>query len=51
MANPWLDHVKKVWARVKGKMSYKQALIEAKKSYKKTAPKKKKGKGRKKKAE
>ena len=52
MGNPWLDHVKKVWARVKGKMSYRQCLVEAKKSYsKKGTTTKKKGKGRKKKAE
>ena len=45
MANPWLDHVKKVWAKVKGKMSYKQALVEAKKTYKKKlGPKKAKKK-------
>ena len=49
MANAWMDHVKKFWAKNKGKMSYKQALQEAKKTYKKggkTAekPKKKKSK-------
>ena len=34
MANAWLDHVKKFWAKNKGKMSYSQALKEAKKTYK-----------------
>ena len=34
--NPWLAHVKKVWAKVKkqGK-SYREALVIAKKSYSK----------------
>ena len=40
--NPWLAHVKSVWAKQKGKMSYSQVLKFAKKSYKKTATKKKK---------
>ena len=35
MGNPWLEHVKKVWAKNKGKKSYKATLMEAKKSYKK----------------
>ena len=39
MANAWLDHVKKFWAKNKGKMSYSQALKEAKKSYHPTAKK------------
>jgi hypothetical protein len=34
-SNPWLAHLKKTWARVKGKMSYRQAMVEAKKDYKK----------------
>lgn len=33
MTNPWLEHVKKYWAR-HSNLSYKQALIGAKKSYK-----------------
>ena len=35
--NPWMAHVAQVWKRIKGKpgMSYKKALQEAKKSYKK----------------
>ena len=37
--NPWLAHVKKFWAKNKGKMSYRQALVQAKKSYKKKAKK------------
>ena len=37
MGNPWLDHVKKFWAANKGKMSYRQALVAAKKTYKKGA--------------
>ena len=45
MANKWLEHVKKFWSAQKGKMSYAQALKEAKKTYKKApaaiAPKKK----------
>ena len=52
MANPWLDHVKKFWAANKGKMSYRQALVAAKKTYKKGAApkagKKKKTKAKKK---
>ena len=41
--NPWLVHLKKVYAKVKkqGK-SYKQAMVIAKSSYKKSAGKKKK---------
>ena len=44
--NPWMTHLASVWARVKGKMSYKNAMKEAKKTYKKSsskdaAPKKK----------
>ena len=35
MANPWLIHLKKFWAKNKGKMSYSQAMKEAKKTYKK----------------
>ncbi len=41
-SNPWLQHVKKFWAANKGKMSYRQALVAAKKTYKKTATKAKK---------
>ena len=32
--NPWLKHVKEFYAKNKSKMCYKQALKEAKKSYK-----------------
>ncbi len=43
MANPWMSHLAKVWAKVKKKGgSYKQAMIEAKKSYKKVGTTKKK---------
>ena len=35
MANAWLAHVKKFWAKNKGKMSYKEALKAAKKTYSK----------------
>ena len=40
MANPWLTHLKSFWTKNKGKMSYKQAMVAAKKTYKKTATKK-----------
>jgi len=33
MANAWLAHLKSVWSRVKGTMSYKEAMVEAKKTY------------------
>ena len=44
MPNPWLVHLKKVYAKVKkqGK-SYKQAMTIAKASWKKGGGKKKKG--------
>ena len=35
MANSWLIHLKAFWAKNKGKMSYKQAMVAAKKTYKK----------------
>ena len=35
MANPWLTHLKSFWSKNKGKMSYKQAMVAAKKTYKK----------------
>ena len=38
--NPWLVHVKSFWAKNKGKMSYKAALVAAKKTYKKKSKKK-----------
>ena len=45
MANPWLTRLKAFWAKNKGKMSYKQAMVAAKKTYKKSAaPKAAKGK-------
>lgn len=34
MANKWMEHVAKFWAKNKGKMPYSQALKEAKKTYK-----------------
>ena len=34
MANKWLEHLKKFWSKNKGKMSYSQAMKEAKKTYK-----------------
>ena len=38
MANRWLEHLKKFWqSQGKGKMSYRQAMKEAKKSYSKKA--------------
>jgi len=45
MANAWLAHLKAFWQKNKGKMSYKQAMVAAKSSYKRSAvgdkPKKK----------
>ena len=35
MINPWLEYVKKVWEKNKGKKSYKTTLMESKKTYKK----------------
>ena len=40
MANAWLSHLKAFYAKNKSKMSYKQAMKEAKKTYNKK-PKKK----------
>jgi hypothetical protein len=37
--NPWLSHLKSFWSKNKGKMSYKQAMVAAKKTYKKKAKK------------
>ena len=34
-SNPWLKHLKEFYAKNKGKMSYKEAMKEAKKTYKK----------------
>ena len=31
--NPWLAHLKSFWAKNKGKMSYKQAMVAARKTY------------------
>ena len=48
MANAWLAHLKAFWTKHKGKgMSYKQAMIEAKKTYRKSAPVKAKKKAQK----
>jgi hypothetical protein len=33
MANPWILHLKAFWSKNKGKMSYKKAMSEARKSY------------------
>ena len=33
MPNKWLLHLKSYWAKNKGKMSYRQAMSSAKKSY------------------
>ena len=33
MANAWISHLKAFWSKNKGKMSYKQAMKEARKSY------------------
>jgi len=49
--NAWLDHLKSFWASNKGKMSYKQAMVAAKKTYRRAdsaKPKKKARKARKK---
>ena len=49
--NPWLAHLKAFWSKNKGKMSYKAAMVAAKKTYKKkgakAAPKGKKKSSRK----
>ena len=42
MANPWLVHLKAFWAKNKGKMSYRQAMVAAKKTYTKKGSSKKK---------
>tara|TARA_R110000803_G_scaffold101544_1_gene169471 strand:+ start:1682 stop:1924 length:243 start_codon:yes stop_codon:yes gene_type:complete len=34
MANKWMEHVAKFWAKNKGKMAYSEALKQAKKTYK-----------------
>jgi len=39
--NPWLAHLKSFWAKNKSKMSYKAAMVAAKKTYKKVGGKKK----------
>ena len=31
--NPWMTHLKAFWTKNKGKMSYSQAMKEAKKTY------------------
>ena len=47
--NAWLDHLKSFWSQNKGKMSYKQAMISAKKTYRKTDKAKPKKKAKRKK--
>ena len=37
--NPWLSHLKSFWAKNKGKMSYRQAMVAAKKTYTKKGSK------------
>ena len=45
--NPWLAHLKAYWAKHKGKgMSYKQAMVDARKTYKKVASVERKKKAR-----
>jgi hypothetical protein len=39
--NPWLAHLRKFWSANKGKMSYKKAMVAAKKTYTKVGKKKK----------
>ena len=34
MVNAWISHLKEFWGKNKGKMTYKQAMQEAKKTYK-----------------
>ena len=48
MGNAWMDHVAKLWSKNKGKKSYKQTLVDAKKTYKPKTTKvtKKKPKGK-----
>lgn len=45
-SNPWISHLRAFWSKNKGKMSYKQAMVAAKKTYTKVgaAGKKKKSK-------
>ena len=31
--NPWLSHLKSFWSKNKRKMSYRQAMVAAKKTY------------------
>lgn len=39
--NPWMEHVRKMWLKLKPKgKSYKECLQEAKKTYKKKEPSK-----------
>ena len=40
--NPWLAHLRAFWAKNKSKMSYRQAMKAAKKTYKKVGKTKKK---------
>ena len=47
MANAWISHLKQFWSQNKGKMSYKQAMKEAKKTYTKVDGKSKPKKGKK----
>jgi hypothetical protein len=35
--NPWISHLKAFYAKNKSKMSYKDAMKEAKKTYKKAS--------------
>ena len=33
--NAWMTHLKAFWAKNKGKMTYREAMVAAKKTYKK----------------
>jgi len=48
--NPWLVHLSAFWKTVKGKMSYRQAMVAAKKTYQRKAEPQKKKRRRRKKA-
>ena len=39
MVNAWISHLKQFWSKNKGKMTYKQAMKEAKKTYTPTGSK------------
>ena len=39
-SNPWISHLRSFWAKNKTKMTYKQAMVAAKKTYSKVKKKK-----------